>query len=91
MTLMPRPRQPYRRAEPVFPADFPQRIERLKQASGLPWRQFALRIGADRSTVRLWRNGGQPSGVYLLSLIALARETPNGEDILLGRGSDSWR
>ena len=32
----------------VLPADFPQRLERLREASGLTWNAFADAIGIDK-------------------------------------------
>ena len=42
---MPRQRKSYRRDVHVFPEDFPQRLERLKDESGLTWSELAARLG----------------------------------------------
>ena len=39
----------------VLPRDFPERLERLKEASGLTWDAFADAIGIDRKRVHTWR------------------------------------
>ena len=80
---MPKRKLTYERAVRNFPSDFPARLERLKEAGGLSWRQFARRVGADRNTVRRWRKGQRPSAAYLLALFTMARGVPHGRDILL--------
>lgn len=58
---------------PEFPRDFPRRLVRLKEASGLSWREIAYRLGTDTSVIRDWRAGKrQPSTGHLFSLFALA-------------------
>ena len=47
----------------VLPKDFPERLERLKQASGLSWGALARAIGVDRKSLMRWRNKGvEPCG-----------------------------
>ena len=68
-----------------FPEDFPERLERLKRASGLSWRQIAYWLGTDTSVIREWRAGRrQPSTVHLFSLFALASTVYGCCGILLG-------
>ena len=67
-----------------FPEDFPERLKRLKRASGLSWRQIAYWLGTDTSVIREWREGRrQPSTVHLFSLFALASTVYGGCGILL--------
>jgi len=73
----------YRRIERAFPEDFPQRLERLKEASGLSWRQFTRHVGADRNTVRQWRKGRKPNAVSMLALLELARDVDGGHEALM--------
>ena len=41
---MPRQRNRYPRAACALPEDFPQRLERFKEVSGLSWRELARRL-----------------------------------------------
>ena len=43
---MPRRRINYFRDTYIFPEDFPQRLVRFKEESGLPWAEVARRIHA---------------------------------------------
>ena len=69
---MPRQRKPYRRDVHVFPEDFPQRLEQLKEASGLTWSEFARRLGTNPLTLRRWRQGARPNALHLLALLQFA-------------------
>lgn len=69
---MPRQRKQHRREVHVFPEDFPQRLDRLKEESGLTWSEFAARLGANPLTVRRWRQGTRPNALHLLALLELA-------------------
>jgi len=82
---MGRQRRNYRRVVRTFPCDFPTRLARLKEASGLSWRALARQLGTDPSTLRCWRNGQPPSGVYLYALFSIAGNVPCGRAILIGR------
>ena len=62
---MPRQRKPYRREAHVFPEDFPQRLEQLKEASGLTWSELARRLGTNPLTLRRWRQGARPNALHL--------------------------
>ena len=56
-----------------FPEDFPQRLKRFKEESGLSWAEIARRLRVDRETVRRWRKKGvHPTGEHLMALLALA-------------------
>jgi len=54
---MPRQRNNYRRRTYNFPADFPERLERFKEESGLTWAEFNRRLGIHPQTMRRWRKG----------------------------------
>ena len=71
---MPRQKLPHERGLYEFPDDFPQCLERLKEASGLSWSELARRLGTSTLTLRRWLNGVQPSARYLLALQDLAEE-----------------
>ena len=72
---MPRQKMRHRRGLYEFPEDFPQCLERFKEASGLSWSELARRLGTSPLTLRRWtRYGVQPSAHYLLALQDLAEE-----------------
>ena len=70
----------------VFPEDFPERLLRLKEASGLTWTAFARALGVDRKQVRRWREGVEPAGGAMFSLMCFALRIPKGLEILMGQG-----
>ena len=52
----------------TFPWDFADRINRLKEASGLTWSGMARALGVDRKQLRRWcKQGVEPSGGAMLS------------------------
>ena len=55
---MPRQRTHYSGRTHVFPGDFPQRLERFKVESGLPWAEIARRLRTYPLTIRRWRYKG---------------------------------
>ena len=64
--------------------DFPERLNRLKDRSGLSWSGLAVALGVDRKQTRRWGNGAEPRGGSMLSVFHLASRIPGGLDILLG-------
>ena len=71
----------------VLPEDFGERIERLKEASGLSWRGFAKALGVYPKQLRMWRKKGvEPCGGAMLSIVRFASGIPGGLEILLGEG-----
>ena len=70
----------------LLPEDFPDRLERLKEASGLTWSGLAAAIGVDYKQMYKWRKGTEPSGGALHSLYLFACQIPGGLQILLGDG-----
>ena len=70
----------------VFPEDFPQRLVRLKEATGLSWRGMARALGVDPKQLRRWRRGVEPAGGATLSLLRFASRVPGGVQILMGDG-----
>ena len=71
----------------VLSTDFKDRLESLKEASGLTWSAFSQTIGVDRKQVRRWRRKGvEPSGGAMESLYRFAGRFPGGLDILMGDG-----
>ena len=65
-------RQTQRAVAAGFPPDFPERLERFKEAAGLSWRSLASQLGVKPYRVREWRRGTVPSGPHLFALMTLA-------------------
>ena len=68
----------------LLPPDFPQRLDALKEMSGLSWERMAAAIGVDARQVHRWRRGTHPTGEAMLSLVRLAAQVPGGLAELLG-------
>ena len=73
---------------PFLPEDFPQRLDRLKMATGLSWEGVAVCLAVDVHQVRRSRRGTEPCGGALFALFRLAGHVPDGLDLLL-RGDAS--
>ena len=70
---MPRQRTNYFREPFAFPDDFPERLVRFQEASGLSWAEIARRIGTYPHTVWRWKEGlGRPNAQHLMALLDLA-------------------
>ena len=69
---MGRQRWVYRLESPCFPVDFPERLERFREAAGLTWRGLARELRIDVGLVRRWRRGVRPSSANLMALFRLA-------------------
>ena len=70
----------------VLPEDFPQRLTRLKEASGLTWSGLSRTLGVDPKQMYRWRKGTEPCGGAMLSLFRFASRMPGGMQILMGDG-----
>ena len=62
----------YRLEPSRFPEDFPERLERFKEASGLTWRGLARELRVDIRQVKRWRKGTRPDPGNVVALFALA-------------------
>ena len=71
---MPRQHTHHGRMVYVFPEDFPQRLVRFKEESGLSWAEIARRIGMSDLNVRRWKDGVRPHWRHLFDLLELAEE-----------------
>ena len=67
-----------------LPVDFPDRLVRLKEASGLTWEEFAGVLGVELKQVLRWQNGTEPCGGAYHCLVLLAAWIPGGLHILMG-------
>lgn len=77
----------------VLPEDFPERLERLREATDLTWNAFADAIGIDKKRVHRWRRSkedrrkpAKPDSGGFYALVKIAALTPGGLDILMGEG-----
>ena len=68
----------------VLPEDFAQRLERLKEASGLSWRGLGRALGVDPKRLGHWRRGVEPCGGAMHSIHRFASRMPGGPEILMG-------
>ena len=59
---------------PEFPAEFPRRLERFKEESGLSWRGLARALRLRVRVIQRWRAGGAPSAAHLIRLLEFADE-----------------
>ena len=57
-----------------FPQDFPQRLERFKEETGLTWNALARRLGVNPYRLREWRRGIVPDSTHLFFLLTLAEK-----------------
>lgn len=64
----------YRIERRQFPEDFPERLERLRQACDLSWRGLARALRLHPRSLRRWRRGAKPDAAHLLALIGFAAE-----------------
>ena len=67
----------------LLPEDFPQRLNRLKRASGLSWDGMAACLGVDPRQLQRWRQGTAPCGDALFAIFRLAVRVPGGLYLLL--------
>ncbi|MYE45678.1 MAG: hypothetical protein F4X25_02785 [Chloroflexi bacterium] len=67
-----------------LPDDFPQRLERFKEALDVSWDVLAACIGADPRQLQRWRQGTRPCGDSMYALFLLADRVPGSERLLLG-------
>ncbi|MCY3588086.1 MAG: helix-turn-helix transcriptional regulator [Chloroflexi bacterium] len=64
----------YRSRGTEFPDDFPQRLERLRAASGLTWRRLARELGVGVRSLYRWRAGTRPDAAHMLAIVEFATE-----------------
>ena len=70
---MPRQRIRHSRRTYLLPEDFPQRLRRFQEESGLSWSEIARRLETYRHTVWRWANGrARPNYQHRRALLELA-------------------
>ena len=83
---MPRQRIHHSRRTYFFPEDFPERLMRFKEESGLSWSEMARRLRTYPLTIRRWRHKGvRPSVRHQMALLDLA------DSLGLGHIFTDWR
>ena len=69
-----------------LPEDFPARLCRLKDLSGLSWNALADLLGVDSRQLRRWRRGIEPCGGAMRSIVWVSAQIPGGIDVVMGEG-----
>ncbi len=67
----------------LLPEDFSERLNVLKEITGLSWDGMAVCMGVDSRQLLRWRQGGWPNGGAMLALVRLAIRVPGGLGELL--------
>ena len=65
----------YRTGPSQFPADYPQRLDNLREVAGLSWRGLARLLRVDVRTLSRWRQGRRTDAEHLYTLLQMADET----------------
>ena len=68
--------------------DFPRRLERLKEVSGLSWEGLAACLGVDLRQLQRWRKGTLPSGPGLFALCVFTDRLLGSDRLLLHGDGD---
>ena len=77
-------RSVHRPIEFVFPEDFPERLVRFKDASGISWRSMARLLGVSPYRLREWRlKGVVPGSAHLFYLLTLAESMGLRDRVLM--------
>ena len=66
-----------------LPDDFPDRIELLRQKTGLSREAFAHCLNVDPRQLRKWMKGSRPGPDGLFALFTMAERLPDGLPLLL--------
>ena len=76
----------------LFPRDYGERLERLREMSGLSWEELAQRLGVDDARVMEWRKGLVPSGGEVSDMMHLASSVPGrGGEVMLTEATEDYR
>ena len=72
---MPRQRVDYSKGTYTLPGDFPRRLKRFQEASGLSWAEMARRLDVYPHTLWRWRMAGVlPNTEHMMALLDLAND-----------------
>ena len=75
---------------PSLPQDFPVRLGRLEDRSGVSLEEVALSSGLPARLGRLWRIGRPPSEEELRAIVEFACAVPGGIAVLLLDATQPW-
>ena len=75
---------------PSLPQDFPVRLARLEDRSGVSLEEVALAAGLPARLGRLWRIGRPPREEELRAIVGFACDVPGGVAVLLLDASQPW-
>ena len=75
---------------PSLPQDFPVRLGRLEDRSGISLEEMALAAGLPARRGRLWRVGRPPNDDELRAIVEFACDVPGGIAVLLLDASQPW-
>ena len=75
----------------LFPKDFGERLERLRELAGLSWEECAERLSADDDRVMEWRKGSVPSGGEVWHIMHLASTVPGGVEVMLTEATEDYQ
>ena len=82
---MPRQRVNHSRGTYELPDDFPRRLTRFQEESGLSWSEVARRLGVYRHAVRRWKEGlALPSIQHRRALMELAASMGGLDRLFIG-------
>lgn len=68
-----------------MPPDFPLRLCRLKETSGLSWNGLSEVVGTDAKQLLRWRQGAEPGGGAIYSIVWVAAQFPGGLELVMGQ------
>ncbi len=69
---------------PGWPEDFPQRLERLLEMTGVSRQDLARLLGVTERTVQRWLSGGgRPKGGSYYGIVQLSRSVPGGFELMI--------
>ena len=75
---------------PSLPGDFPVRLARLEDRSGVSLEEVALAAGLPARRAKLWRIGRPPSDDELRAIVEFACSVPGGVAVLLLDSTEPW-
>ena len=77
-------RRVHRPVKFTFPEDFPERLVRFKETSGMSWRSIAQHLGVSPYRLRQWRlKGVVPGAFHLFFVLTLAESLGLRDRVLM--------
>ena len=75
----------------LFPKDFGERLEWLRELAGLSWKELAKQLSTEGDRVMEWRKGSVPSGGEVWHIMHLASTDPGGVEVMLTEANEDYR